>query len=120
MQYSYARVRGIFEKAGVTRDEALVGATGIQLDAPEERALGMALLRFAEALDKVAEDYRPNHLTAYLFELASAYASFFQNCPVIKADTPESRTSRLALCALTARTLEVGLGLLGIECVERM
>jgi arginyl-tRNA synthetase len=119
-QYSYARVRGIFEKAGVTAAEALAGAGAITLPTPYERALALAILQFSEALDRVAEDYRPNHLTAYLFELASRYAEFFQNCPVIKAETPELRAGRLALCALTARTLEIGLGLLGIECVERM
>lgn len=120
MQYSYARVRGIFGKAEVTEEQALAGAESIAIDTPEERALAMQLLRFAEALDKVVEDYRPNHLTAYLFDLAQAYATFFQNCPVIKAETEELKTSRLALCALSARTLETGLGLLGIECVERM
>ena len=120
MQYSCARVRGIFGKAEVTEAEALAGADKLTLDSPEERALAMMLARFAEALTKVVEEYRPNHLTAYLFDLATAYAAFFQNCPVVKADTPELRTSRLALCALTARTLEVGMGLLGIECVERM
>ena len=119
-QYSYARVRGIFEKAGVSEQEALAGAGSITLPTPHERTLALAILQFSEALDRVAEDYRPNHLTAYLFELASRYAEFFQNCPVLKAETPELRASRLALCALTARTLETGLGLLGIECVERM
>lgn len=120
MQYSYARVRGIFGKAEVTEDQALAGADSLTIDEPEERALALALLRFSESLEKVAEDYRPNHLTAYLFDLASAYAAFFQNCPVIKAESESLKTSRLALCALTARTLETGLGLLGIECVERM
>jgi len=120
MQYSYARVRGIFAKAETTEAEALKHAGELKLASPHERELGLALLRFAEALDKVLEDYQPNHLTAYLFDLASSYASFNQNCPVVKAETPELRASRLALCALTARTLETGLGLLGIECVERM
>lgn len=120
MQYSYARVRGIFAKAETTESDALHGAGELELASPHERELGLALLRFAEALGKVLEDYQPNHLTAYLFDLASSYASFNQNCPVVKAETPELRASRLALCALTARTLETGLGLLGIECVERM
>ncbi len=120
MQYSYARVRGIFGKAAVSESQALEGAAHLSLAAPEERALGIALLRFAEALDKVVEDCRPNHLTSYLYDLASAYATFFQNCPVVQAETDGLRASRLALCALTARTLETGLGLLGIECVERM
>ena len=87
---------------------------------PHERALALALLQFSEALDRVVADYRPNHLTAYLFELASRYSDFFENCPVLKAETDELRTSRLLLCDLTARTLERGLNLLGIEIVERM
>ena len=101
-----------------------LGATGsasaILLDSPQERALAVALLQFAEALDRVVADYRPNHLTSYLFELASRYSDFFENCPVLKAETDALRTSRLLLCDLTARTLERGLNLLGIETVERM
>src|SRR5690606_33221136 len=119
MQYSYARVRGIFEKAGTTREEALARAAEIDLSTPYERALGVAVVQFAESLTRVAEDYRPSHLTSYLFELASRYSEFFQNCPVVKAESTELRASRLALCGLTASVLETGLGLLGIECVER-
>jgi arginyl-tRNA synthetase len=80
----------------------------------------MALLQFSEALERVASDYRPNHLTSYLFQLASRYSEFFELCPVLKADSPEQRTSRLLLCDLTARTIRQGLSLLGIEVVERM
>lgn len=120
MQYSYARVRGIFEKAGTTREEALARGAEIDLSTPYERALGVALVQFAESLARVADDYRPSHLTGYLFDLASRYSEFFQNCPVVKAETPELRDSRLALCGLTASVLETGLALLGIECVERM
>ncbi len=120
MQYSCARVRGIFAKAGVTLEESLSQACEIKLDSTAERALGLALLQFAETLERVAEDYRPNHLTTYLFELASRYSDFFQNCPVVKAESTEIRASRLALCALTVSTLETGLRLLGIESVERM
>ena len=90
------------------------------LERPEERALAIALLQFSEALERVAEDYRPNHLTAYLFDLASKYSSFFENCPVLKAEGQELRTSRLLLCDLTARTIARGLQLLGIEVVEQM
>jgi arginyl-tRNA synthetase len=90
------------------------------LGASQERALGLALLQFSEALERVVADYRPNHLTAYLFELASRYSEFFENCPVLRAESDELRASRLLLCDLTARTLEQGLGLLGIEVVERM
>jgi arginyl-tRNA synthetase len=90
------------------------------LGTPHERALAIALLQFAEALDRVVNDYRPNHLTAYLFELATRYSDVFENCPVLRAESDELRTSRLLLCDLTARTLQRGLNLLGIEVVERM
>ena len=125
MQYSYARVRSIFTKAiadcGLrTADWANQSQSEIILASSQERALAVALLQFPEALDRVVADYRPNHLTAYLFELASRYSEFFENCPVLKAETDELRTSRLILCDLTARTLKRGLELLGIEVVERM
>ena len=128
MQYSYARVRSIFEKGDVNIEALRERATGrvpsgcsaIKLTTPQERALAVAILQFAEALDRVVADYRPNHLTAYLFELASRYSEFFEHCPVLKADSDELRTSRLLLCDLTARTLRTGLNLLGIEVVERM
>jgi arginyl-tRNA synthetase len=123
MQYSYARVKSIFDKGGVdinTLPQAGSSSTPIMLTKPQERALAVALVQFAEALDRVVNDYRPNHLTAYLFELASRYSDFFENCPVLKAESDELRTSRLLLCDLTARTLECGLNLLGIQVVERM
>ena len=123
MQYSYARVQSIFDK--VIADCGLrladsVGQSTILLNTPQERALALALLQFAESLDRVVADYRPNHLTAYLFDLATRYSDFFENCPVLKAESEELRTSRLALCDLTARTIQRGLNLLGIEVVERM
>jgi arginyl-tRNA synthetase len=68
----------------------------------------------------VVADYRPNHLTAYLFDLASRYSDFFEHCPVIRAETETLRNSRLLLCDVTARILQRGLNLLGIEVVERM
>jgi arginyl-tRNA synthetase len=77
-------------------------------------------LQFAEAIELAASEYRPNHLTAYLFELANRYSTFFEECPVLKAASDESRTSRLLLCDLTARTLRLGLDLLGIQVVEKM
>ncbi|QDU90867.1 Arginine--tRNA ligase [Pirellulimonas nuda] len=120
LQYSYARVRGIFDRGGVDPAALRKQSPAILLGHPAERALAMALLRFPEALERVAADYRPNHLTSYLFELASRYSEFFEHCPVLKADDPASRDSRLALCDLTARVLQRGLGLLGIQAVERM
>jgi arginyl-tRNA synthetase len=120
LQYSYARVKSIFGKAGIENSAFRLPPSAFLLTTPQERALAVALLQFAEALDRVAADYRPNHLTAYLFELAGRYSDFFENCPVLRAETEELRASRLALCDLTARTIKQGLNLLGIEVVERM
>jgi arginyl-tRNA synthetase len=120
MQYSYARVSSIFAKGDVDPHRLRLSAGPITLEHPAERALAVALLQFPEALDRVVVDYRPNNLTDYLFDLAGKYSAFFENCPVLKAETDELRTSRLKLCDLTARTLKQGLELLGIETVERM
>jgi arginyl-tRNA synthetase len=120
MQYSYARVRSIFEKGEVDISQLRKSGGTILLGTPSERALGMALLQFSEAVDRVVSDYRPNHLTTYLFELASRYSEFFENCPVLKAENDLLRVSRLLLCDLAARTIKMGLTLLGIDIVERM
>jgi len=120
MQYSYARVSGIFGKGGVDPAQLRASGAKITLDHPAERALGVAILQFSEALDRVVGDYRPNYLTDYLYELAGKYSSFFENCPVLKAESEPLRNSRLLLCDLTARTLARGLNLLGIDVVERM
>ena len=120
MQYAYARVRSIFARGGVDVDALRASAAPILLETPAERALAVELLRFSEALDLVAADYRPNQLTAYLFELANRYSTFFEQCPVLKAETDHLRQSRLLLCDLTARTIHKGLELLGIQVVEKM
>jgi arginyl-tRNA synthetase len=73
-----------------------------------------------EACDEVLVDYRPNHLTGYLFELATRFSEFYEACPVLKAESDAQRTSRLKLCDLVARTLKLGLSLLGIEVVDKM
>ncbi|MEN6449194.1 MAG: arginine--tRNA ligase [Thermoguttaceae bacterium] len=120
MQYAYARVRSIFARGGV--DVAAIRASGapILLNSPAERALGLEILRFSEALDQTVGDYRPNQLTSYLFDLANRYSTFFEQCPVLRADTDQLRQSRLLLCDLTARTIRKGLELLGIKVVEKM
>jgi len=120
MQYCNARVRSIFTKGDINAETLRSSDQPVLLDSAAERALGLALLQFVEALERVADDYRPNHLTAYLFELASRYSEFFENCPVLKAENNTLRDSRLLLCDLTARTITHGLQLLGIEVVERM
>ena len=90
------------------------------LERPEERALAVQLLRFEESLTFAAAEYQPSFVTAYLWDLAKTYSGFFQNCPVLKAETPELRQSRLLLCDLTARVIQRGLQLLGIGTIERM
>ena len=120
MQYSYARVQGIFHRGDVDVEQLRNSDAQIRLVQDAERALGLQLLRYSEAIDQVIEDYRPNHLTNYLFELAKTFSAFFENCPVLKAEDAASRNSRLLLCDLTARTLKSGLGLLGIQVVNRM
>ncbi len=120
MQYAVARVRSIFSRGEIDAADIRKQVDMLKLDAPVERALALELLKFGESVDFALRDCRPNLLTSYLFELANRYSNFFEQCPVLKADTPEQRTSRLLLCDLTARTLEKGLELLGIETVERM
>ncbi len=120
MQYAYARVRSIFSKGEIDIDALRKSGATIILSAPAERALAIELLKFDDALRHALRDYRPNVLTAYLFELANRYSTFFENCPVLKAEDAAVRTSRLLLCDLTARTIKKGLELLGIETVERM
>jgi arginyl-tRNA synthetase len=120
MQYAYARVRSIFRRGGVDIETLRRAGAPIVLPTPAERALGLEILRFAEALDLVLADYRPNQLTSYLFDLANRYSTFFEECPVLKADSNELRQSRLLLCDLTARTIRKGLELLGIRVVEQM
>lgn len=119
MQYAYARVRSIFSRGGFDA-QAISQNAKIQFTHPSERALAMELLRFDEALEAVAKDNRPNFLTSYLYDLASRYSSFFENCPVLRAESEEVRNSRLVLCDLTARTIQKGLELLGIQTVEKM
>jgi arginyl-tRNA synthetase len=120
MQYAYVRNRGIFRKGDVDVDQFRSAPPPVVLEAPEERALGVQLLRFQEALDAAAAEYKPNFITAYLWDLAKAYSVFFVNCPVLKAPAPALRQSRLLLCDLTARVIQRGLDLLGIRTVERM
>jgi arginyl-tRNA synthetase len=120
MQYAYARVVSIFNKGGFDPADVRAGDVNIVLEQPAERALALSLLQFSEALQASVAEYRPNYLTTYLFELANRYSSFFEQCPVLKAETPELRDSRLALCDLTARTIRQGLELLGIRVVEKM
>jgi arginyl-tRNA synthetase len=115
--YAYTRIRSIFRKGG---DTAPLGiGREYELLAGEELALSRRLLNFGFVLENAAEDYRPNFLCSYLYELAGDYARFYENCPVLKAEGA-ARATRLALCDLTARVLKQGLDVLGIETTEKM
>ena len=117
--YAYARIKSIFRKAAETFN-IQHSTLNIQLVAPEELTLAKHLLNFGITLEAVAEELRPNYLCNYLFELAGKFTSFYENCPVLKAEDAATRDSRLALCDLTARVLKQGLETLGIETVEQM
>ncbi len=119
-QYAYARIQSIFRKGNVDIAALRASRPVITLATPVERALGVALLRLPECLAVVASELKPNLLTDYLFGLANTFSTFFDACPVLKAETEELRLSRLALADLTARTIRFGLNLLGIETADRM
>ena len=116
LQYSTVRIRSIFRKLDAPFDAS---AAAIILHDAAEVHLARLHARFGELLPAILEDFRPNLLANYLLELARAFHSFFEACPVLKSDEP-LRSSRLALCELTGRILNTGLGLLGIRCPERM
>ena len=116
LQYSTVRIASIFRKLDAPFD---AGACEISLGEDAEIHLARLHARFGELLPLALEDFRPNLLANYLLELARAFHSFFEACPVLKSEEPV-RSSRLALCELTGRILGTGLGLLGIRCPERM
>jgi arginyl-tRNA synthetase len=115
LQNAYVRIRSIFRKAG----EEFAAPAQIALGAPEEKTLALKLSQFAEVVPAVLNDFRPNLLANYLYELANAFHAFYEACPVLKSDEP-ARSSRLALCELSARVLAKGLDLLGIKVPEKM
>ena len=117
MQYAYARVKSIFRKADMDESQA-VGE--IVLTEAAETNLAVKLAQLPETIQAVAVECLPNLLCSYLFELAGAFMTFYEACPVLKADAPAARTSRLMLCLLTARTIKTGLGMLGIDTLEQM
>ncbi len=126
MQYAYARIQSIFRKGGdqgsVPGDHRLEFAirnSQFAIQDPPERALALRLVQFPETIAAVAADCMPNVLCAYLYDLAGAFTTFYENCPVLKSQEP-TRSNRLALCELTARTIKTGLGLLGIQTIEQM
>jgi arginyl-tRNA synthetase len=119
--YAYTRIRSIFRKLH-DHDAQPAGSGGpptLSLAAPQEIALAKHLLSFGLVLDAVTEEFRPNYLCNYLYELAGDFTSFYETCPVLKAQ-PAERVTRLALCDLTGRVLKQGLEVLGLETSEKM
>ncbi|MEB8341742.1 arginine--tRNA ligase [Streptomyces endophyticus] len=116
LQYAYARIQSILRKAGSTAPAA---HAELEL-APAERALGLHLDAFGDTVFEAAAEYAPHKLAAYLYQLASLYTSFYDKCPVLKADSTEQVENRLFLCDLTARTLHRGMALLGIRTPEKL
>jgi arginyl-tRNA synthetase len=116
LQYAYARIQSILRKAGETRP-----AAHPELELAEaERALGLHADAFAETVTEAAAEYAPHKLAAYLYQLASLYTTFYDKCPVLKAETPAQVENRLFLCDITARTLHRGMALLGIRTPEKL
>lgn len=120
IQYSYARISSILNKADVTPTCQWLGSVSLTLADPAERDLAVQLLQLEDALVGCLDGYVPSVLTAYLYSLAKHYAIFYDRCPVLTAESDELRQSRLLLCHATGATLKLGLSLLGIGVVERM
>ena len=118
MLYAYVRVQGISRKGNIDFQNLGSEAT-ILLREDAELTLAKHLLQLEDTLDAVSQDLLPNRLCQYLFELSQKFNQFYDRCPVLQAEEP-ARTSRLMLCDLTARTLKLGLSLLGIQVLERM
>lgn len=116
LQNAYVRIRSIFRKAG---DSAGAAPSVVNLVENAEIALAKKLAQFGETVPQVLDDFRPNILANYLYELADIFHGFYESCPVLKSEGV-SRETRLALCDCTARILKTGLGLLGIEAPGRM
>jgi arginyl-tRNA synthetase len=116
LAYAHARIQSIFRRLG---DSPWSVPAHIELAEPAARYLALGVVRFPEAIDEFASTLAPHKLCSYLFDLAQRFSAFYENCPVLSADG-ELRNERLALCALTARTLALGLSLLGIEAPEQM
>ena len=115
--YAYTRVASVFRKLGKGFEEV---EGNIVLQAAHEQDLAARLAQFGEVLNNVAEKGTPHVLCSYLYDIAGLFSSFYENCPILAAETAEQQQSRLRLAALTGRTLKQGLELLGLETLERM
>ena len=118
LQYAHARICSIFRRANIERQSVRNVMPLIEHTA--ERELAMRVLQFDSAFWDTLDKYSPHRLCTYLYDLASSFSSFYEQCSVLKADTDDQRNSRLMLCDLTARVMQAGLGVLGIEAPEQM
>lgn len=118
MQYAYTRVLSVFRKAEI--DESALAAAPVIITEDREAQLAARLLQFEETLTVVAREGTPHVMCAYLYDLAGLFSGFYEHCPILSAESEETRNSRLKLAQLTAKTLKTGLDTLGIETVERM
>lgn len=119
LQYALVRIRSIFRKLEQAGDSK-PAPEAIRIQHDREHALALSLIGFESAVQAVVSALEPHKLCGYLYELASAFSAFWVDCPVLSAENPETRASRLALSELTGRTLAQGLALLGIQAPERM
>ena len=117
--YAVVRIAGIARKGGDLEGTSAPEAQSLSFTEPQEWALVRELLKFDAVIAEVEEELLPNRLCTYLFELSQVFNRFYDQVPVLKAEEP-ARSSRMALCRLTADTLKLGLGLLGISTLERM
>lgn len=118
LQYAYTRIRSIFRKAQIDMDSF---EAELHIAEPQEKTLALKSLQFAEVIEQVANEAMPHILCNYLYDLASLFMTFYEACPILKSDVPEDvRNSRLVLSRAVAKTLALGLDLLGIEVMERM
>lgn len=120
IQYSVARTRSILANGNVCPTAEWLSGVHLTISDPAERDLAVMLMQFEDAVWSCIDDYLPSQLTAYLYALSRQFASFYDKCHVLKAETEELRNSRLLLCHATGSTLKLGLSLLGIGVVDRM
>ena len=119
LQYAYARISSVYDKYHAQFPDTDLSKCSLKIEHEIERRLAIKLSRFPAAVQAAADNYRPNIMTDYLYDLAQIYSSFYQNVPFLKAEEGV-RESRIRLCRSTARTLKQGLNLLGIETRERI
>ncbi|MDU5453771.1 MAG: arginine--tRNA ligase [Pseudescherichia vulneris] len=118
MQYAYTRVLSVFRKAEI--DESVLANANVVITEDREAQLAARLLQFEETLNVVAREGTPHVMCSYLYDLAGLFSGFYEHCPILTAESDETRLSRLKLAQLTAKTLKTGLDTLGIQTVERM